>query len=211
MPCPVEPSDARLGDGLCDDALNIRACGYDGGDCCSSTCKPSLLDGSCALSTFNCRDSGASRDTTPPKIVAPVHFTRTFTWLNTSNPDRAIEAAAVDNFPCFVPHITINDTKIGGEDCGQGVWYVLRRTYSATDRAGNVGRAVATLTILDDVPPQLLNTPQPRNTTMNSTFVRGGAMANATKVSRPVCFACACPKDDMQKAAATVPVATDRT
>ena len=28
----------RIGDGICENSLNILACLYDGGDCCESTC-----------------------------------------------------------------------------------------------------------------------------------------------------------------------------
>lgn len=186
MLCPVAPGDARLGDGFCEDALNIRACGYDGGDCCSSTCKQSQIQGSCALSRMNCRDKAASKDVVPPVILAPGNTTIPVSLLaNASDPGRDMQASAYDNFPCFVPHIETSDqvTLAGNADCSSKVSYVLTRTYTARDRAGNVGQATAILTVLDDEPPMLLNTPQPPQTVMDSTFVRGGGMANSTRVS----------------------------
>jgi hypothetical protein len=100
-----------------------------------------------------------------------------------------VEATATDNFPCFVPNITISDKRIAEADCRPGIWYVMNRTYTTTDRAGNVGSATARLNILDDVPPVLVNTPQPNVTVMNSTYVRGGGMANDTKVKQTI-FVC---------------------
>lgn len=44
---------ANIGNGQCDAALNVRACGYDGGDCCSCTCVDSD-EHSCGDSVFNC-------------------------------------------------------------------------------------------------------------------------------------------------------------
>lgn len=164
--------------------LNIRACGYDGGDCCSTTCRPSrLVQGACAPAQFNCRNKTAALDLLPPTIIAPTNFTRPVTWLNDSaNANLPLEAAAYDNFPCFVSKINVSDVKLSDADCTRGVFHTIRRIYTATYKAGNVGRASAIVTILDDVPPRLAGVPQPAYVTWNSTFVRGGGMANATRV-----------------------------
>ena len=47
---------AYAGDGRCDSGNNIGECGWDGGDCCASTCQPSTYgcDG-----TMDCRDPAA--------------------------------------------------------------------------------------------------------------------------------------------------------
>eukprot|EP00752_Nemacystus_decipiens_P007555 g6749.t1 len=44
---------ANIGNGQCDEALNVPSCGYDGGDCCSCTCLSSD-EHSCADNVFNC-------------------------------------------------------------------------------------------------------------------------------------------------------------
>ena len=44
---------ADIGNGRCDAALNVPACGYDGGDCCPCTCSDGP-DNSCSDSDFDC-------------------------------------------------------------------------------------------------------------------------------------------------------------
>lgn len=44
---------ATSGDGNCDEDLNTAQCGYDGGDCCESTCGEAN-DADCSESAFNC-------------------------------------------------------------------------------------------------------------------------------------------------------------
>ncbi len=54
----VDPT--YLGDGYCDsvqDGYNTEACGYDGGDCCESTCQDGDYD--CGTNDFICLDPGA--------------------------------------------------------------------------------------------------------------------------------------------------------
>ncbi|MEC9465872.1 MAG: hypothetical protein VX834_08815 [Myxococcota bacterium] len=45
-------------DGWCDNANNVETCGWDGGDCCSSTCDMTS-DYGCAGSPFDCQDPEA--------------------------------------------------------------------------------------------------------------------------------------------------------
>ena len=48
-------------DGYCDELIgpyNTRACGWDGGDCCNSTCVDAEYD--CGLVGYNCKDTAAS-------------------------------------------------------------------------------------------------------------------------------------------------------
>ncbi|CAM9609274.1 unnamed protein product [Ectocarpus fasciculatus] len=51
----------QIGDGQCDNYNNKMECGYDGGDCCSCTCQPSLLfpKESCSAMRFDCQDPTA--------------------------------------------------------------------------------------------------------------------------------------------------------
>lgn len=48
-----------LGDGVCDDANNSVACGWDGGDCCRCTC---VNTDSQTCGEFDCQDPAASTD-----------------------------------------------------------------------------------------------------------------------------------------------------
>ena len=43
----------RIGDGICENSLNILACLYDGGDCCESTCAQDLCEGASDSTCFD--------------------------------------------------------------------------------------------------------------------------------------------------------------
>ena len=43
----------RIGDGICENSLNILACLYDGGDCCESTCSQDLCEGASDSTCFD--------------------------------------------------------------------------------------------------------------------------------------------------------------
>jgi hypothetical protein len=50
-----------IGDGACDAKVNTAEFGYDGGDCCRSTCVPSLFE--CRAGSFDCKDpAGLKQD-----------------------------------------------------------------------------------------------------------------------------------------------------
>ena len=49
----------RVNDGACDADNNNTACGYDGGDCCISTCG---AEGGCSFSSFDCLDPSAEEN-----------------------------------------------------------------------------------------------------------------------------------------------------
>ena len=50
-----------FGDGFCDDANNVEACKYDGGDCCASTCGVGyVVSSECGADHYNCLDTAAS-------------------------------------------------------------------------------------------------------------------------------------------------------
>lgn len=65
--CGVDPG--WLGDGYCDAAANDLLCGYDGGDCCATTCQPGGLY-ACGANGFDCRDPAAPAP--PPADPCPV-------------------------------------------------------------------------------------------------------------------------------------------
>jgi len=52
-PCVGVVTDERIGDGVCDAALNLAPC-WDGGDCCEATCQGTL----CGDKGYNCKDVG---------------------------------------------------------------------------------------------------------------------------------------------------------
>jgi hypothetical protein len=54
-------TDGLIGNGFCDGLFNLHACGWDGGDCCASTCESSSSQGdSCGKDGFWCRDPDAA-------------------------------------------------------------------------------------------------------------------------------------------------------
>ena len=53
--CNGPPS--YIGDGYCDSSTNSAACGWDGGDCCESTCVDSTF--SCGIVAYICQDPSA--------------------------------------------------------------------------------------------------------------------------------------------------------
>ena len=58
-----------LNDGYCDmdGGYNTDGCGWDGGDCCTSTCDPDALY-TCGSAGYDCQD---------PSIEAPINWTET--------------------------------------------------------------------------------------------------------------------------------------
>ena len=42
--CHDDPDNSTVGDGYCDDLMNIVECNYDGGDCCG----PNVTHGNCS-------------------------------------------------------------------------------------------------------------------------------------------------------------------
>lgn len=151
--CPVAADNARLGNGVCDGELNIPACKYDGGDCCSTTCQrsPLVLDG-CRPDKFDCRDPAASVDTQAPKLFGvPSNYSVVAeSRLNATQQP----VLAVDNFPCFDPDTQVTTQVLTPHPrthaCDSKILYYVERSWEATDRVGNTGSASAVLTVLDD-------------------------------------------------------------
>ena len=66
--CDV-PTIGYLNDGYCDteDNYNSFGCGWDGGDCCESTCDPDALY-TCGSAGYDCQD---------PDVELPINWTET--------------------------------------------------------------------------------------------------------------------------------------
>ncbi|MFB9064183.1 HYR-like domain-containing protein, partial [Flavobacterium branchiarum] len=125
------------------------------------------------------------RDTTPPTGTAPADITNlvNISDIPVANPNAITDAA--DNCSATV-NITVSDTNNGGSSCA-GVPYILTRTYTLTDCAGNKTQLVQTITISRQAiqprvifPDQACNAdestvnlfvPLPRNTTTVGTWV----------------------------------------
>ncbi|MBF7092358.1 gliding motility-associated C-terminal domain-containing protein, partial [Flavobacterium sp. ALJ2] len=88
------------------------------------------------------------KDTTPPTGTAPADITNLNSILDipVANPNAITDAA--DNCSQSV-NVTVSDTNNGGTGCG-GVPYILTRTYTLTDCAGNKTVLVQTITIKRD-------------------------------------------------------------
>ncbi|MCV9934585.1 gliding motility-associated C-terminal domain-containing protein, partial [Flavobacterium sp. LS1R47] len=92
------------------------------------------------------------KDTTPPTGTAPADITNLNSILDipVANPNAITDAA--DNCSQTV-NVTVSDSNNGGTGCG-GAPYILTRTYTLTDCAGNKTILVQTITIRhDDVAP----------------------------------------------------------
>ena len=79
-----------LGDGYCDSsAYNSAACGWDGGDCCPSTCT-----GSCtSVTEADCLDPFASENAPDPSDLYP-DCPGTLSWIGDGNCDAATNVAS---------------------------------------------------------------------------------------------------------------------
>ncbi|MCD0476781.1 gliding motility-associated C-terminal domain-containing protein, partial [Flavobacterium sp. EDS] len=125
------------------------------------------------------------KDTTPPTGTAPADITNlvNISDIPVANPNAITDAA--DNCSETV-NITVSDSNNGGTSC-PGVPYILTRTYTLTDCAGNKTILVQTITIKREViqprvvfPDQACNAddstvnlfvPLPRNTTTVGTWI----------------------------------------
>ena len=152
---------------------------------CPTTCQKSVqFLGSCAPSTFDCRDPAAKVDKAAPVIIAPAKATTSVARMLGANASADIVGAvASDNYPCFDGMVTFKDSVVGAYDCAAGVVRVIRRTFSATDYAGNVGTAQTDISVRDDVPPVLAGLPGSPNVSLPASYVRGGAMQRASNVT----------------------------
>lgn len=85
-----------LGDGFCDEELNVPSCGYDGGDCCVCSC----IGTACSLGQFNCLDPDAEDQffecNPPPPAALPCSADAQRTWVVESSAQAQDLAAAVN-------------------------------------------------------------------------------------------------------------------
>ena len=67
-PLPIACVDDWVADGECDPVNNFGDCGWDGGDCCESTCVDGGIE--CGLYGFDCRDPGeGGYGDDPPELI----------------------------------------------------------------------------------------------------------------------------------------------
>jgi hypothetical protein len=86
-----------VGDGRCDDILNTMLCGWDGGDCCRSTCTESLLQ---VCDDFDCLD---------PDALAAEYAVLTLPSCEDTHPEVGDGACDVD--------VNVGECKFDGGDC----------------------------------------------------------------------------------------------
>jgi hypothetical protein len=163
---------------MCNDELNVAACDYDGGDCCSSTCTKSYIPGSCLIG-MNCRDPAARTDKVPPTLynVPSAPFERNASRVYVTG-QQAGEVTASDNFPCFNATVVVSDVNVSTlpRPCAAGVVYHINRTWSVMDRAGNTASQSQLIAVVDDqwldlgVRTLSLPLPSVRQTLFSHTF-----------------------------------------
>jgi len=157
--CDVDP---RVGDGLCNDDLNFPECGYDGGDCCPSTChanSPGCKFNKCTR--MNCKDprpNSPMHPPDPPKLVPYVPKNITYQCSERVR-DPAVAAIAPPHLNYdgevtrFYPWVFVKDSITEGSCVND---YVIKRTISsAFDAWGQQAIFVQTITVFDDVKPSL--------------------------------------------------------
>lgn len=154
--CPAGAA-ARLGNGFCDDDLNIPACQFDNGDCCLATCQPTEVIGSCARETLNCRNTAQPVDTQPPELFnlpqpASQVVLKPYRWLVKDGTREPVdEVAASDNWPCFSGKVTITNANVTRDRlCADRVLFHIQRTWSTQDAAGLTASASRVFGIVDD-------------------------------------------------------------
>ena len=57
--CDDDPNNSTVGDGYCDDLMNIAECNYDGGDCCGNN----VTYGNCSACICHYNITGGNEDT----------------------------------------------------------------------------------------------------------------------------------------------------
>lgn len=137
----------RIGDGVCDPALNTEGNDFDGGDCCPFTCTINAqYPDSCLGSYEFCSDEQDNEpDTEAPDIsFGAFKLPNDVTTTCASIPEAPL-AFATDNDPCFDGVVELSEAKIKKEDNT----YDLLRTWSATDAAGNTRQVVAVVSVTD--------------------------------------------------------------
>eukprot|EP00919_Chromeraceae_sp_WS-2016_P005396 GHVR01012701.1.p1 GENE.GHVR01012701.1~~GHVR01012701.1.p1 ORF type:complete len:504 (-),score=112.99 GHVR01012701.1:247-1758(-) len=121
------------------------------------------MRGSCASSTFNCRDPDAAVDTKPPSLLyvpKTLPSSRQIRF-HSAWPTPLPGVVAQDNFPCFdyeaatvykqeLTYVCSNERYTTGIPFGDVIFTALR-TWTATDNAGNVGTDSYVIEVLNDI------------------------------------------------------------
>ena len=149
--------DPEYGDGFCDERFNYLECGYDGGDCCVSTCALNRLnDKSCTVDTFNCRDP-RSNDTTHFYVNPPLEYQecRSFYYEEGFSDLRLRTAVTIDPNLCVRRHLnleTLDDVYVPTSTCPGN--FTLERSWTITDtRTSAATTETQTVHISTTIPP----------------------------------------------------------
>lgn len=149
--------DPAYGDGFCDERLNYFECGYDGGDCCVSTCALNRLNlKSCTPETFDCRDP-QSNQTTKFYVNPPLEYQecRAFYYEQVFSDLRLRTAVTIDPDPCIRRYLDVedlDDVYIPSSTCpGE---FAIQRSWTVTDiRTSEAKTETQTIRIGTSIPP----------------------------------------------------------
>jgi uncharacterized repeat protein (TIGR01451 family) len=127
-------------------------------------------------------------ENTPPHIAAPPDASYTCpSEVPAADPSQATNGGGLDEngdpLPpgppsdnCGVPTVTVTETRSGAGSAGDPL--VIKRTFTATDAAGNTASSTQTITVKDPTPPALtLNGPSSMTVECHTGFTDPGATA----------------------------------
>lgn len=128
-------------------------------------------------------------ETTPPRIAAPPDASYTCpSEVPAANPSQATNGGGLDEngnpIPpgppsdnCGVPVVTVTETRSGAGSVSSPL--VIKRTFTATDAAGNSASSTQTITVTDPTPPSItLNGPSSMTVECHTAFTDPGASAS---------------------------------
>lgn len=128
-------------------------------------------------------------ETTPPHIAAPPDASYTCpSEVPAANPSQATNGGGLDEngnpIPpgppsdnCGVPVVTVTETRSGAGSASSPL--IIKRTFTATDAAGNTASSTQTITVTDPTPPSLtLNGPSSMTVECHTPFTDPGVSAS---------------------------------
>lgn len=128
-------------------------------------------------------------ETTPPHIAAPPDASYTCpSEVPAANPSQATNGGGLDEngdpIPpgppsdnCGVPTVTVAETRSGAGSASSPL--VIKRTFTATDAAGNTASSTQTITVTDPTPPSItLNGASAMTVECHTSFTDPGASAS---------------------------------